>query len=600
MNRKYKAIGVRFILAVFIAGVTFDAPAHASDLKYAQRLQSLLVEKIPELIKSFDPETGRFKQGAFDARGQDPIYALATAYSLNFKGNPYYKNQEILNTIIAGGDALIRAQDDKGMWPFNKNGSYWGQTYMCWTYSRWIRTYLLIRGDMPPPQRMRWASALQKGYEGISKSEFKRITNISSQHAAGLYLAGLAFDRSEWKQQAIEFLHRVIAAQHEHGYWSEHSGPTVIYGYVYVDALGIYYAFSRDKLAGEALERASVFHLNFTYPDGSNIETVDERNPYHTGATYNHNVGFSFSPEGRAFLAKQWDNLDWNLTADSISSYLLYGSEGPKTASHSESSFTLIEDGETRAAVIRKAPWLLVMSAYTSPLVQDRWIQDRQNFVSVWHDSTKLTLGGGNTKLQPAWSNFTVGEMATLSHSPGDERPNFFPKGELYWIPSQARITGGDSPALALTYGPVQCHIALKPVDAHRLEYGVSAQGNTELKVLAHLTLLPMLGSTLRTSGGYLGKLESDPIVLDSARLGSRLEYGEIHLDLPEGTTLYWPALPHNPYMKNGHAEPKEGRIELRIPLTPNGMSKTVTLSVGAADVLGKGPVGPGHSPSPE
>ncbi len=405
MNDIYMNICRRFILAACISLMTIIFPAYAADLTYKARLEPLLIGKIPELIGTFNPETGRFKQGAFDARGQDPIYTLATVYSLNFNGNPYYKDPKILTTIIAGGEALIREQDSKGMWPFNKNGSYWGQTYMCWTYSRWIRTYLLIRDDLSAPQRSLWSTALKKGYDGISKSEFKRITNISAQHAAGLYLAGLAFNRDDWKNQAREFLHRVIAAQNEHGYWSEHSGPTVIYGYVYVDALGIYYAFSRDQAAARALERASVFHLNFTYPDGSNIETVDERNPYHTGASYNHNVGFTFSPEGRAFLEKEWTNLNWNLTADSLSSYLLYGLEGPMLTPKGESSFTLIEGGEARAAVTRKGPWLFVLSAYTSPLVQDRWIQDRQNLVSVWHDATKLILGGGNTKLQPAWSN---------------------------------------------------------------------------------------------------------------------------------------------------------------------------------------------------
>ena len=30
-------------------------------------------------------------------------------------------------------------------------------------------------------------------------------------------------------------------------------------------------------------------------------------------------------------------------------------------------------------------------------------------------------LGGGNTKLQPLWSTFTVGDVSLLKHKPGDE-----------------------------------------------------------------------------------------------------------------------------------------------------------------------------------
>jgi len=29
---------------------------------------------------------------------------------------------------------------------------------------------------------------------------------------------------------------------------------------------------------------------------------------------------------------------------------------------------------------------------------------------------------------------------------------------------------------------------------------------------------------------------------------------------------LHWPALPHNPYRKDGRAEASEGRLEIRIP----------------------------------
>ncbi len=49
----------------------------------------------------------------------------------------------------------------------------------------------------------------------------------------------------------------------------------------------------------------------------------------------------------------------------------------------------------------------------TTPIVNSRWIQDRQNFVSIYHDKTGLIVGGGNLA-QPGWSNFTIGDPAAL------------------------------------------------------------------------------------------------------------------------------------------------------------------------------------------
>jgi hypothetical protein len=55
-----------------------------------------------------------------------------------------------------------------------------------------------------------------------------------------------------------------------------------------------------------------------------------------------------------------------------------------------------------------------------------RWIQDRQNLVSLYHDKIGVILGGGNTKLQPLWSTFSVGDRAQFHHKAGDETPISF------------------------------------------------------------------------------------------------------------------------------------------------------------------------------
>src|SRR5436190_2452867 len=261
-----------------------------------------LVEDIPQILKSQDKSTGRFGKGIFICQDQNVIYPLAAAWSIKSRDNPYYHNAEVLEAVMSGGDALIADQDKKGMWVFRKkDGSTWGDIYMPWTYSRWIRAYGLVRDAMPKERREKWERALTLGFEGIVKTQLTQsVQNIPAHHAMATYLAGKLFDRPEWCERATAYMKKVVDAQDPGGFWTEHQGPVVNYNFVYVDAVGTYYGMSGDKTVLPALERAAKFHAAFTYPDGTAVETVDERNPY-GGDVGMPNVGFSFSDVGRGY-----------------------------------------------------------------------------------------------------------------------------------------------------------------------------------------------------------------------------------------------------------------------------------------------------------
>ena len=452
---------------------------------------------------------------------------------------------------------------------------------MPWTYSRWIRAYALIKDDMPADRRARWEAALRQGFAGISTSGLKTVHNIPTHHAMALFIAGQALGRPEWQQQAADFMQQVIAQQAAGGYWSEHAGPVVRYDYVYLDALGVYFALSGDERVRPAIRKAAEFHRHFTYPDGSDIETIDERNPYHGGLGEGAgNVGFTLTPEGRAYLAAQWQLNGGTLTPDAAASFVLYGQEGSVAPPLVAGQFALIEGGVPRALTLAEGPWFVVFSAYTAEPPDNRWIQDRQNLLSVWCQGPGLIAGGGNTKLQPGWSTFTVGDMSRLQHTPGDENPDFKPRGELYYAPSAATLTPGSGPGLTLRYGPATATLQVRLVSAARLEIDYMATGAGSLPVFAHLPLLPQLGAMLETAGGHRGNLGETPIALDAAKVGGQLKFRGVNYRLPAGTTLHWPTLPHNPYRKDGRATPEEGRIELRIPLQTGGTPATVAIEV--------------------
>ena len=302
-----------------IAGASFCAP-----VRFRDRCLKDLTAAIPDILKSQDRSTGRFGKGIWIVTDQNPILPLAAAWSLRDNKNPYFHKRELLDAIIAAGDALIADQDSNGQWEFRKkDGSTWGKIYMPWTYSRWIRAFSMVRDAMPRERRARWEKALLLGYTGIAAEVAKaRVQNIPAHHAMGLYFAGAVFEKPEWRSQAAAYLHRVAAAQHSDGYWTEHVGPVVNYGFVYVDVLGTYLAASHDESMRAVLRKSAQFHAPFTYPDGTDVETIDERNPYE-GVVRVPNVGFTFSAEGRTYLARQLALIHGRMDADTAASLLL-------------------------------------------------------------------------------------------------------------------------------------------------------------------------------------------------------------------------------------------------------------------------------------
>ena len=572
-------------ILVFLSIIVGVMPsARAADLIFKQRMLKDLVEQVTEILRSYDPQTGRFGTGIWICGDQQVMYPLAVAYASSAPGNRYSKDARLFEMIMKAGDALIDDMNDQGQWEFRKkDGSTWGPIRMPWTYSRWIRTYQLIRDDMPPDRRERWIKALSLGYSKIAQHDMGHVHNIPAHHAMGLYAAGKALGRPDWCAQAAAFLAGVASKQTEGGYWSEGVGPVVQYGFVYVEALGTYYAMSGDRRVLPALEKSAAFHRHFTYPSGQSVETVDQRNPYHDQVAPG-NVGFTFTPAGRAYLQNQWAHLkSARLDPDLIASFVLYGEEGPVEAEGSESAdstFLLREGGVARAAMMRKGPWTVCLSAYTAPVSTSRWIQDRQNLVSIHHEKTGLILGGGNTKLQPGWSTFTVGDPALLSHRAGDTNPQFLPRSQLYHVPSAATLIPGPEPSLGLRYGPETCRIRTVPKSDRVLEVVVEGTAESDLRTTAHLALIPHFGKRLETASGRKHVLGPQPIALSAGQIGGWIDHGGYRLRLPAGATLQWPVLPHNPYRADGHATVEEARLVVHIPLDRERPMCSVTIEI--------------------
>jgi len=595
-----------------------ESSAHTMEVETLRRLfVEALESRTESILASFHPD-GRFGTDPWIVRDQDVILPLALLY--RYGGSRCRGNPGLLEKIARGGCYLRERQDEQGMYPFTKkDGSEWGRIYMPWTYLRWIVVYDLLAGSLEDTDRQTWEEGLRLGYSGIAGTELTSasniypgplpgqpppaegevipwIHNIPSHHAAGLYLAGKHFDRPEWQTQAREYLHRVVDAQTEYGWWTEHHGPVVLYNRVYLEALAIYYHYSRDPVVGRALERGNHYHLNCTYPDGADIETIDERNPYKpvearrspdgTITTFPHpghpHPGLYASPEGHALLALLLHAHRRRGSRDITNAeFLLLCLPGEKFAADPlpapEARFTMGD----RALIARVDPWLLSFSAYCTTRTPNRFIQDRQNMFSIFHRESGLILGGGNTKIQPLWSTMTVGNTRLVSPEGSTPDTDLAPESALDYVPDQASIveTGRNAWNLRLeTAGAVLVITAeVQSSGSLSLRLHLEKEAPDGRPVTAHLTFIRCPESTVTLSDGSQLALGEESWSYTGL---TGIRHHNWELTLPAEAEVLWPALPHNPYTADGHAEISEGRLAAALPFGPEHPSHELTLKV--------------------
>lgn len=536
-------------------------------------LLASLVSEVQPILDQFHPESGRFGTEPWICQDQNLVFPLAAAWALEDDQNPWYHDERLVGVVAKAGEALVDAMDDNGMWTFRKKDhSTWGQIHMPWTYSRWIRAYHLMKDALPPDSREKWEKSLLLGYAGILKQMDGGTHNIPTHNAMGLYIAGECFNKPEWKEAAKAFMARVAAEQSPEGFWSEHFGPVVGYNQVYIDALGVYYHFSRDPVALEALQRAARFHSKVLWPDGSAWSCIDERMIYHAGVDIG-NVGFSWTPEGRGFLLRQLGLFSKNgekaSGADYAASLLLYGGAGeallPAAAQDAGTAILGNRDAVSR----RLKPWQWAVSAYACAPSDSRWIQDRQNLLDLYHDALGVVAGGGNTKLQPYWSTFTVGDPGLVRHRTGDEAPDFTPDASLRWTPDKTVIVEVEpATRLELAFGEVRCSLTVECEETGTLALTYAAPPGVAAE--AHLPLLSRAGS-FSTAAGKTIEMGDSETILSAAETGSFIVHGGLRVSVSEGASVRWPARQHNPYAKDGLAPLASAKLVLVMPFDTVG-----------------------------
>ncbi len=565
------------------AGCACDKPAECKSAKAPEVqepavwpdrnwLRRSVVAGIPAILDRFDTKTGEFGDKPWICQDQNEIFTLAVAWGTPGKDNPYYHNPELLNVIAKAGEKLVDAQDEKGMWTFRKkDNSTWGQIHMPWTYTRWIRAYYIVKDALPPASKAKWEKGLLLGYKYISQYCSGTGThNITVYHAAGLYVAGLAFNKPEWCKISQKLMHLLVSRQAKDGFWTENYGPVVSYNFVYLEALGIYYHYSKDPVAKEALKRGAQFHAALLWPDGSAVSVVDERNHYSRNRRVG-NVGFSCSPEGRRYLLQQLDrNIKYkrNVSAEFASIMLLESDSGEAAPPPQKESSYVSKDGNF--SVSRSAPFQWALSAYACKVPNNRWMMDRQTHVEIGHDKLGVIGSGGNTKMQPYFSTFTFGDPASFQPDHSTRTPKFYPKSALRYVPEKA-VRNGNS--VQLTYGQNQCSVTVKPQgDSLSLEYALL--NTPDSAAMAHFPVI--VASSLRDGNG---KALDDKKVYSGKDLANKLCYTNgLVISLPDDAVIRPRVYGFNPYEAYGKGDGM--RLVISLPFANGKMVQTLTFSV--------------------
>ena len=546
-----------------------------------------LARGVPHAQKRFDAKTGRFlaENGGWAVTHQDVIYPLALLYRT--PGTPHFARKRILELAARGGDALREAQYPDGSFEFIKtDGSRWGRIYMPWSMYHWLEAYVLLRDVLGAARRTRWERGLRLCFTGSARQLPRQQSthNIPTWHGMALARAGQVLGREDWLRVGTEQVRRSVASQAPDGYWPEGGGPTTSYNLVYVHAVGLYHHFTGDESVLDCLRRALEFHLTFTYPDGSPVETVDGRVKYHQGPSVSGLPGFALFPEGRTYARFLLARLVRGSKSGALSPHLAsawqHFPEGrwADIPQHRESYGSLYHG---KALVRRRGPWFVCLSGYLggarvgTPGGYDwqRWVMDRQNYLSVYHDRLGVAIGGGNSRHQPEFCTFQCWKDGAI-------------RFEAERIELAARGARGD--LLRAQYGKEAFELQVRILNERsvRITFRLAGSLSRRAAVRAGFTMRLRPGAQLTWSGHPKGA-RVDPnatlgISWPQTSKGQRriVQCRDWRLEMPAQSTLMWPVYPFNPYAINDAAPPQQAVAVVSVPLAKAGEQRSFVLTV--------------------
>ena len=477
------------------------------------------------------------------------ILMPAVLYSKSHAANKHFGDTAMLQLALRIGDLLVVEYN---------NGHYTSRGDNDWDTYMWLEAYRLLEKKLEDERRTQWKEILLKelsllepklvkceNYPWYNAPFITTSPNHYSIYASTLLVGGHVFDKPEWITLSTKVLHRFcVEEQTVDGYWGEHSqaGPTTGYDYLTVTQIALYWEYSKDPEALKALRRSTDFHKYFTYPDGTPVETINDRNRYWGVSMWGH-FGFSHFADGRryaAFLTSFFpyggDTKSYGGDLQSlgrIAQDALYFHEG-KTEPIPQDETEYAHAMKVPAGIRKTGDWVVTYSGIIAPPVSiNNFFLDRQSHFSVFNKKTGLIISGANSKRQP--------ELATFEEAIGRDSIH---------MPVSSRLQmSDDADKLALAYNVFFAVLEVpKPMQKQlNFRFATTYKWGDAISQL-HLQLMLKAGDTLETGAGRKIILGKEKIELSSDDLSGLIKHNGWTLHLPTGMHLEWPVYPFNPY----------------------------------------------------
>jgi hypothetical protein len=490
------------------------------------------------------------------------ILAPAVLYAKPHSANRRYHDPAMLALAVRIGDLLATE---------NERGKFTPRLDSDWDTYTWLEAYRLIESDLDEVQRERWKRALLANIVPLESDAAERIDfpwyqspyigtspNHYAQWAELLYLAGLVFQRPEWIKLGSTILHRfAVMEQTPDGFWGEHSrlGPTTGYDHLTLSAVAVYGENSQDSAVLDALRRSLNFHENFTYPDGTPVETINDRNRYCAVSPWSH-FAFSNFPDGRRYAEFLTGFFEADkLTMEQLGRLAqdaLYYHEGPQ-APIPQDLQRHVYQLQVPASIRKSGPWVVCLSGIIATQAPtNQFYLDRQSSLSVFHSRLGLIITGANSKRQP--------ELATFRERIA---------GETFQLPQSSRLQmDAVADRLSLAYNSFFSDLFVEPPSEQELNlrFVISGKGKPPEEAFATLQLVLKAGEMLITAKKQI-VLSTDPVHLLPEDIGGSIRHHGWTLQVDPNARLDWPVYPFNPYANARETTLEHAVGALSVPL---------------------------------
>ncbi|MCF7838660.1 MAG: hypothetical protein K9N49_08525 [Candidatus Marinimicrobia bacterium] len=478
--------------------------------------------------------------------GREAAYAAAFGVFTDFPGNPVFGREALWEKVLQMLDIICAIQFEDGMWdwhvPATRKTHRSGHV---WSVDSWLRLLAEFGPRMDPARRDRLEAMLRRALPGRARGAEQFMEtgihpaskNIFAHSTLQLWLGARLFGERAWEELAAAALDRVVALQFEDGYWPDayvHRGPTSLYNTVTLDVVSSYARLSGSTAARATVRRAADYHLRMAYPDGTFVETMDERNRYmqpHSGLLERLVWALAAFEETRpaaAWFAERIQERNGAaqpaaLGAMRIETWKSVPDGDVPAAARAQGRFVL---PTIPAGCLAQPPWFVCVSGAPTQVPARSFHHDLQCHVSAWHRSLGLVLGGGNSLLDPKFSTFRFHGR---------------------YLADAGRVEpSARGLALALEYGTIRAFLEVSATENGALQVEARAEGELPPESEVALHLYGCLGRRLTGGGNDLAL--DDMAFWRDCEPGATLEIGPVRVRSAARLNLMWPCVPVNIY----------------------------------------------------